>query len=115
MLSEITSRRPVFHRLVAVLGVALVMLLSVLAVRPDLHEAFCHHHDSVERHNAAGNSDEDGCVVTHFARGHVLALALLLLLLIGAVSASEFLFPKHCCALVPFDYQLPPGCGPPLV
>jgi hypothetical protein len=104
-----------FSRAVAALGVALMVLLSVLAVRPDLHEALCHHdEETAAEHNAAGKTDAAGCVVTYFALGHVLALVLLLLR-IGLVRGTEFLVWECRLAPVSPDFQLPPGCGPPLV
>jgi len=51
----------VIHRLLAVGGVALSLALCVLSVRPDLHEALCHHHrDAMDHPNATGQSDEYG-------------------------------------------------------
>lgn len=60
------------HRLTAVLGVAWVLALGVLAVRPDLHEAICHHQaDAMAHPGEPGHNDADGCVVTRFAQGQV--------------------------------------------
>jgi hypothetical protein len=69
-----------FSRAVASLAVALVLVLTILAASPDLHERLhgngpgapgTAHHDGGQAAN-----DEDGCVVTLFAQGIVLALAL---------------------------------------
>ena len=49
------------RRLLAAGGIALVLLLSVLAVTPELHELF-HHHDRASH-------EEDGCAVVLFAHG----------------------------------------------
>ncbi len=62
------------HRLTAVLGVAWVLALGVLAVRPDWHEAVCHHQADASAHpGEPGHDDEEGCVVTRFAQGQVTA------------------------------------------
>ena len=71
-------------RTVAALAAALVVVLSVLAASPELHERL---HGQGPAHPAASHpsggaqatEDEDGCVVTLFAQGLVLPLALLLL------------------------------------
>jgi len=107
------------HRMAGVLGVALLLMLSVLAARPDWHEAFCHHeagsHACAHHHDETGGTGSaEGCVVTLFAQGHVLsALFVVLLFLIAAVRAASD-FPTRVFALVSVDYEWPHGCGPPL-
>jgi hypothetical protein len=49
------------RRVLAAGGIALVLLLSVLMVNPELHELF-HHHDRTSH-------EEDGCAVVLFAHG----------------------------------------------
>jgi hypothetical protein len=49
------------RRLLAAGGIALVLLLSVLTVNPELHELF-HHHDQASH-------KDDGCAVVLFAHG----------------------------------------------
>jgi hypothetical protein len=48
------------RRLVAVGGIALVLLLSALTASPDLHRLVHDHHDA---------GTEDGCAVVQFAHG----------------------------------------------
>jgi hypothetical protein len=63
----------------------LVLALAVLAASPDLHERL-HGHDanaSATASHPASLDDEDGCVVTLFAQGIILALALLALAFTG--------------------------------
>jgi hypothetical protein len=71
-------------RAVASLAAALVLVLTVLAASPELHESLhgrgpcgagAAHHEGVPPGGQAAD-DEDGCVVTLFAQGLVLALAL---------------------------------------
>lgn len=60
-------RRPMLQaaggsrRLIAAGGVALVLLLSVLAVSPELHERFHHHCDH--------DGNEDACAVVLYTHG----------------------------------------------
>lgn len=113
----------VAHRFTAVLGIALVLALSVLAVWPEGHTrlhsgpnvgrcANGHTHDSVPTND---DDDRDDCVVIKFANGGAgLAVAL-----------EFFIAPLNVCvatlATAPaFDaaspaHLLPPGCGPPVV
>jgi len=108
------------HRLVAMLGIALVLILNVLAVQPDLHEALCEHNKTSTHQGCSGHShsdndtDSDACVVTQFAHGHILAAPILLLLLIGLVRIVS-IFPERVVLLASVDHQLPLVCGPPLV
>lgn len=71
-------------RTLASLAAALVLVLSILAASPELHERLHGHgpggagaarHEGVPPGGQAAD-DEDGCVVTLFAQGLVLALAL---------------------------------------
>src|ERR1700689_188128 len=77
-------RNSLLARAVAALAAALVLVLTVLAASPELHERL---HAlgaaaSTASHPSGGANaaeDEDGCVVTLFAQGLVLPLALLVL------------------------------------
>lgn len=106
------------HRLTALLGIALVLLLSVLAASPEAHE-FLHHGGSLAEQQAPADSqpahdDDDGCAVVMFAHGHVLAaMVLLLLLLVGLVCLTTF-DVEQALPLAAVDFELPPGCGPPV-
>jgi hypothetical protein len=68
------------RRLTAMLGVALVLLLNALALRPDWHEAFHHEQASTvcahahqsgshHQHDQGDSDDAHGCAVTLFAHG----------------------------------------------
>lgn len=110
-------RHSLLHRIMAVAGVALVLILGILAVRPDWHEALCHHEPAEAVHDhehEAAASGADTCVITQFAHGQVLALIALLLLFAGWVRVAAVGVPRSF-VLVAFANQLPPGRGPPAV
>ncbi len=117
-----------WRRLAAALGVALVLFLSVLAVRPDWHESLCrheakatacshaHHHGPASaqpggEHEAG--SDGEACVVALFAQGHLLAALFIALLLALVVVAHEWAATGRGLALAAVDVEWPHGCGPP--
>jgi hypothetical protein len=88
----------------AALAIALVLALTVLAASPELHERLHGHHadaagvahqDGVPASGPKADHD-DGCVVTLFAQGVVLALALVALAFTGQTlrSASLALFDR---------------------
>jgi hypothetical protein len=87
MLGSIKRKPTLLTRFTALLAMLLVLALTVLAASPDLHERL-HSHDThattAPGHPAAAD-DEDGCVVTLFAQGIILALALLALAFTGQV------------------------------
>jgi hypothetical protein len=92
-------------RAAASLAVALVLVLTVLASSPELHERL-HGHVPVAPGHAGGHTaggpagdDEDGCVVTLFAQGLVLPLALVVL----ALSGQALRLP----GIDPFDRVIP--------
>lgn len=113
------SRHPsLLSRLTATLGIALVVLLNLLAVWPEAHQYFHQAEHVAAEHSTSDHSpvgdDDDGCVVVLFAHGHVLAaLILFALLLIGLVRIGTIL-PERALTLAAVDYRLPQGCGPPL-
>jgi hypothetical protein len=94
-------------RFTAVAGLLLVLTLTVLAASPELHERL-HGHDLGTPRSAshaaapkgAADTDDDGCVVTLFAQGVIMALALFALafsgqrLRIGDVPAYERVQPE---------------------
>lgn len=104
------------HRLAALLGLACMLALELLAVRPDWHEAFCHHHEHAAGHGCDDipcDDDSAGCVVTHFADGIWFATGTVFLVT-TALHQSQTV---HCPGALPVispDLLLPPGCGPPL-
>jgi hypothetical protein len=58
------------HRISALVGVLLVMMLDILAASPLLHEEVCHHADhAADRNGQEHEHDCAGCVVTLFAAG----------------------------------------------
>lgn len=104
------------HRLTAVLGVVWMLALGGLGVRPDWHEAVCRHraHDVAHAHDGVPGGDEAaGCVVTHFARGQLLATAAAPVLVVAAVWRLLSVLAEPERVAVSLDRALPPGCGPP--
>jgi hypothetical protein len=100
--------RCLLTRAVASLSAALVMVLAVLAASPELHERLHGHGPGVGKpaqhegdHSGGGQAadDEDGCVVTLFSQGVVLALALLVLAAAGRT--------LRLIDLDPFDREVP--------
>lgn len=116
-------RRPpsFFTRLIAGAGVALVLLLSVLAASPEAHE-WIHGHgehaghganaERTHHHNAA-DTNEDGCVVTLFAHGVVAATIVAVLVVALFRLAAIATRPREAPGLPAPHYLLPPLCGPP--
>jgi hypothetical protein len=93
MLRQIRNRPSLLSRLTAALAIGLVLILTVLASSPELHERVHGHHadaagalhrDGIPADGAKADGDE-GCVVTLFAQGVVLALALVALAFTGEV------------------------------
>ena len=86
MLRRIDRRYPSLARALAALGVILVLILSVLAASPDLHERV-HGLDPARPPSSPAvpsgqvADQEDGCIVALFSQGVVLPLALFLLVL----------------------------------
>jgi len=79
-------RTSMFTRIVASLAAALVLVLAILAASPELHESLhglapvaagTAHHGGTPSGAGRPIDDEDGCAVTLFAQGLVLALAIL--------------------------------------
>jgi hypothetical protein len=103
----------------ASLAIALVLCLTVLAASPDLHERL-HGHSaesaSTEHHEGlpAKADAEDGCVVTLFAHGVALALALFALAFTGRIlRLSAFAAFDRAIPESP-RYLLLPTQAPPL-
>ena len=86
------------------LGIALVLMLDVLAVCPATHEWF--HHDSAR--------DEHECVVTHFLHGSTTPLENVPLLA-EPIPRRANEAPVFATLIAPASsaFLLPPGCGPP--
>ncbi len=97
MLRQIHNRPSLSSRLTAGLAIVLVLALTVLASSPELHERLHGHHgdaagvshqDGIPANGPTADHD-DGCVVTLFAQGIVLALALVALAFTGETMRSE--------------------------
>src|SRR5580658_7012015 len=84
------SRTTLLARSTASLAIVLVLALTVLAASPELHErlhghqvAAAAHHDGGLANGAKADDSDDGCIVTLFAQGVVLALSILALAFTG--------------------------------
>lgn len=113
--------RPRFlHRLSAWLGVALVLALNVLAVRPDLHAALHEEHgpkhgSACKHHHTPVESAEHDCVVNAFAHGHTETGVTPVILAGPRLDSVATLLPEVAAAILAPEHRLPPGCGPPTV
>ena len=96
--------RSSLHRLLAAGGVALVLLLSVLAVSPGLHAWL---------HGNAGETDHE-CVITLFQHGVVAATAGVALVFVALVLLAWVAAAPAALHLVPPRYWLPRGHAPPV-
>jgi hypothetical protein len=108
MFRRTNDRHTLLARTTAALAVALVLVLAVLAASPQLHElvhghAAAAHHDGDASGARQAAENDDGCVVTLFAQGVVLVLALVALALMGRV------LPAH--AFARFDRMIPEAPG----
>jgi hypothetical protein len=123
MFRSMHNRPSLAARMTAGLAIALVLLLTVLASSPELHErlhgrhaeaASGAHQDGVTANGAAAD-DDDGCIVTLFAQGIVLALALLVLAVTGRTLRNASI--EHLDRLLPeaTRYLHLPTQAPPLV
>ena len=106
-----------FHRITAVLGVALVLLLSVLAASPELH-AWVHGPQEAAQHTGpdhapVGDADHE-CAVTLFASGVSLLLAFFLVLLARVLNRNQALFSSDWLIVTRPHYWLVPSHAPPV-
>lgn len=116
------NRPTLATRLVAALAAALLFALSLLAASPELHErlhgrsqaAVAPVHQGAGHDGAkAASDDEDGCIVTLFSQGVVLAVALVAAAAAAAaVPASEFPILDRVSPESPRYLRLPTQ-GPP--
>lgn len=122
MLRQIHNRPSLLARLTALLSVGLVLVLTVLASSPELHErihghqaeAGGGHHAGIPADGAKPDSD-DGCVVTLFAQGVTLALAVVALAFTGETRrAASFALFDRITPEAPRYLHLPTQ-APPLV
>ena len=132
-----TRRSPspsLLSRLTAVVGAALVLVLTILAVSPALHawvhaepadsapHTLCSHGHAHPAHSdhlpvAPDHADDDaGCIVTLFAQGgSEIAVAPAILPSPRLAQIGDTLPLSVFCAPSAPAYLLPPGCGPPAV
>ena len=104
-----------FHRITAVFGVALVLLLGVLAASPELH-AWVHGHEDVAQtagpgHAPLGETDHE-CAVTLFAGGVSLLLFFCLLLLARSPISGLAFRPDDWLIVARPRYWLVPSHAP---
>jgi hypothetical protein len=109
-------------RAVASLAISLVLALTILAASPELHERLHGHAPPAAgaAHHAPGASDggragddEDGCVVTLFAQGLVLPVALLVLALAGrTLRLPDFSLADRVFPAAPRYLRLPSQAPP---
>ncbi len=109
-LSSSTSTVHPFRRLWALGAAALVLLLTVLAVSPQLHTAFHGHDDDC----AAENSQDEGCVVTLFAAGVTAAPTPLVVVAPPQAHLRADFSPHSEIFVSPPRYLHQPERGPPL-
>ena len=110
-LSSSSSTDHPFRRLLALGAAALVLLLTVLAVSPQLHTSFHDHHDDC----TAENTQDEGCVVTLFAAGVTAAPAPLVVVAPPTTHLRAEFSPHSEIFVTPPRYLHQPERGPPLV
>ncbi|HEY1848214.1 MAG TPA: hypothetical protein VGG37_03355 [Opitutaceae bacterium] len=109
------SRPTLLSRTTALLGVLLVLVLAVLASSPDLHERLHAQApaSAASARHAPSAGDDDGCVVTVFSQGVVLALAALSLAIAALAQAKDvFAVVERIAPRAPRFLQLPSQAPP---
>jgi hypothetical protein len=112
------ARPSPFARIVASLGIVLVLALTIFSASPELH-GWLHGHDhgaDVAHHDEHGQvpPDDDGCVVTLFAQGLVVPLALMALAFTGqTLRLLDFAMGERVIPESPRYLRLP-SQAPPL-
>lgn len=111
------------HRVVAALGVALVLALNLLAVAPGAH-ALLHEGRQSDSQAACAHRgcapdtpppDDDNCVVVKFSQGHGGFAVTPFVVVAAAAPIVVALEAGPRLAVRPPAFLLPPGCGPPAV
>ena len=97
------ARRRFLHRLLAAGGVALVVMLSVLAASPTLHAWL---------HKNAGQADHE-CAITLYQQGMAAAEVGVILAAVALVVLARIATAPAELHLAPLRYWLPPGHAPP--
>ena len=93
-------------KVVGGLAVAIIALLLVGSVCPELHDRVCHHH--------AGDADADHCVISAFAAGEAYALPVDVRVDRLDAWIEVTLRPEVAAPVSAVEYRLLPACGPPL-
>ena len=98
-----SARRQNLHCLLAAGGVALVLVLSILAASPTLHAWL---------HKNAGQADHE-CAITLYQQGVAAAEAGVILAAVAPVVMARMAAAPAELHLAPLRYWLPPGHAPP--
>ncbi|HWA28265.1 MAG TPA: hypothetical protein VG734_21615 [Lacunisphaera sp.] len=105
------------HRLTAVLGIALVLLLNLLAASPELH-AWVHGKENAHEHSTPGHEPvvegDHQCAVTLFAHGAEALLVFCLVMLARLLARSIILRAGDEIARTRPRYWLVPSHAPPV-
>ena len=115
MALSATHRLRPRSRLVAALSLVGVLALGALSARPDWHEAICHHHahGAHHAHTDTCGDDGDGCIVTLFATGQLLA-GLTVPLSVTVIWQCLATRPATTHRVATPDHALAPSRGPPV-
>ena len=123
MMRMEAGRNSLPTRAVAAVAAALVLVLAILASSPELHErlhghgpaaAGAAHRDGAPSGARQAADDEDGCVVTLFAQGLVLALALAVFAPWAPAPRSPILSPPDRVIPAAPRYLRLPSQAPPI-
>jgi len=92
-------------KMVGVLAIAIIAVLMVGSVCPELHDRVCHHH--------AGDAGADHCVISAFAAGEAYALPVDVRIDRLDAWIEVSLRPEVAAPVAKVEYRLLPACGPP--
>lgn len=131
MLNIRRNHLRITHRVACVLGVAVALMMVVVAVRfrlsgdPGHHatavHAHCHHHGATSPadHDHKGEISKadtaEACVVVRSGNGPVLVTLFTTLLPLSVAADVKSAWPAQVLALASVDHAWPHGCGPPAV
>lgn len=105
------------HRMMAGLGVALVLLLSAMAASPELH-AWVHGDGNASEHSTPGHEpggdDDHECAVTLFSHGAEAMLVFCLVMLVRPLARSMTMRAPGWVAVARPYYWLVPSHAPPV-
>jgi hypothetical protein len=100
-----TTAVPLLHRLLAAGGIALVLLLAVLAASPGLHAWL---------HGDAGEADHE-CAITLFQHGANAVVAVTATAATVWIVVALAVIPPAAPDIHPRRYWLPPAHAPPVL